>query len=159
MSVETVKNYLNKWGRGGDVLEFEESSATVELAAERLGVEPGRIAKTLCFKKDEGCVLIIASGDVRIDNSKFKAEFGCKATMLPPDDVLRLTGHAVGGVCPFALPAGSLVYADASLKNYDTVFPACGSSNSAIEMRIDELFEYVKIQGWVDVGKEKAAIV
>ncbi|HCA31182.1 MAG TPA: EBSC protein [Ruminococcaceae bacterium] len=155
MSVETVKNYLNRWGRGGDVLEFDESSATVELAAAVLGVEPGRIAKTLCFKSGEGCLLLIAAGDVRIDNPKFKAEFGCKASMLPPDDVLRFTGHEVGGVCPFALPDGTPVYADVSLKQYDTVFPACGSSNSAIQLSTQDLCEYAGIQGWVDVCKQR----
>mgnify|MGYP000987247317 FL=1 len=142
MSVETVKNYLNRWGRGGDVLEFDESSATVELAAAVL-------------KSGEGCLLLIAAGDVRIDNPKFKAEFGCKASMLPPDDVLRFTGHEVGGVCPFALPDGTPVYADVSLKQYDTVFPACGSSNSAIQLSTQDLCEYAGIQGWVDVCKQR----
>ncbi|HHV51563.1 MAG TPA: YbaK/EbsC family protein [Candidatus Avimonas sp.] len=154
MSVEAVKNYLNNWGRGKAVLEFDSSSATVELAARVLGVEPGRIAKTLCFKKGDGCILIVAAGDVKIDNPKFKAEFGFRASMLPPEDVLRLTGHAVGGVCPFAVPEGVPVFADVSLKKYETVFPACGSSNSAIELKLSELEEYAGIVKWVDVCKE-----
>jgi prolyl-tRNA editing enzyme YbaK/EbsC (Cys-tRNA(Pro) deacylase) len=155
MSVQAVKEYLDRWGRGKDVLEFDKSSATVELAADVLGVKPGRIAKTLCFKKGESCILLVAAGDVRIDNSKFKSEFGFRASMLPPDDVLRLTGHAVGGVCPFALPDDIQVYADISLREYDTVFPACGSSNSAIELNLSELSEYVKIERWVDVCKNR----
>ncbi|MDD2362829.1 MAG: YbaK/EbsC family protein [Oscillospiraceae bacterium] len=153
MSVETVKKYFERFGRGCDVLEFDESSATVELAAKAVGVYYGQIAKTLCFKSGEGCILLVAAGDVKIDNTKFKAEFGFKASMLPPDDVKRLTGYAVGGVCPFALPEGSKVYADISLKKFDVVYPACGSSNSAIGLSINELNEYASIQSWVDVCK------
>ena len=155
MSVEDVKKYLDKWGRGKDVLEFDSSSATVELAAAVLGVESGRIAKTLSFKQGEGCILIVTAGDTRIDNSKFKAEIGCRASMLSPDEVLKHTGYAVGGVCPFALPQGLRVYADISLKRYRTIFPACGSSNTAIELTDDELTEYAGIEKWVDVCKTR----
>jgi prolyl-tRNA editing enzyme YbaK/EbsC (Cys-tRNA(Pro) deacylase) len=154
MSVETVKKYLDRWGKGKDVLEFDCSSATVELAAQALGVEPARIAKTLSFKKGDGCILLVAAGDVKVDNSKFKAEFGFRPSMLPPDEVIRLTGYAVGGVCPFALPDGIEVYADVSLQRYETVFPACGSSNSAIRLNPSELNEYAGIKKWVDVCKK-----
>lgn len=153
MSVETVKEYLSRWGKAGEVREFPVSSATVELAAQALGVEPGCIAKTLCFAKGEGCVLVVAAGDARVDNAKFKAEFGQKAKMLPPDRVLALTGHAVGGVCPFALPDGVEVALDRSLERYEAVYPACGSANSAIRLTLDELPEIAGSHRWVDVCK------
>ena len=155
MSLQIVKQYLSQWGRDGDVQEFPVSSATVELAAAALKVEPGRIAKTLSFAKGNGCLLIIASGNVRVDNTKFKQTFGMKAKMLPPDLVLEKTGHAVGGVCPFALPEDAEVYLDVSLREYPTVFPACGSSNSAIELTSEDLVRYSGSIGWVDVCKKK----
>lgn len=153
MSIEKVKAYLEQFGRAKDVLEFETSSATVELAAEAAHVIPARITKTLAFQKDDSCILIAAAGDAKIDNRKFKDEFSMKAKMLSPEQTLSLTGHAIGGVCPFAVPETVQTYADVSLKRFETVFPAAGSSNSAIELTCDELFEYGKCQKWVDVCK------
>ena len=156
MSIEKVRAYFESLGRGKDVLEFETSSATVELAAQAVGVIPARIAKTLSFKtKDGGCILVVAAGDARIDNKKFKATFGCKATMPSAEEVLDFTGHAVGGVCPFAVenPKVSTVL-DVSLQRFDTVFPAAGSSNSAIELTCDELYQYAKASAWVDICKD-----
>lgn len=153
MSVETVKAYLATFGREGDVQEFTTSSATVELAAQALGVEGARIAKTLSFVDGDGCLLVVAAGDAKIDNGKFKAAFGHKATMLSPDQVLALTGHAVGGVCPFALPDGVKVYMDVSLRRFDIIYPACGSANSAIGLTCDELYTYAHALDWVDVCK------
>lgn len=158
MSVQAVKEYLAQWGRDGDVRELGESSATVELAAKALGVEPARIAKTLSFKGAEGCILVVAAGDVKIDNPKFKAQFQCKAKMLTPGEALAYTGHAVGGVCPFALPDSAVkVYLDVSLKRFATVFPACGSGNSAIELSLEELNSYSHAECWVDVCKAATA--
>ena len=155
MSVQTVRAYLDRFGRGGDVLEFEISSATVALAAEAAGVIPARIAKTLSFSKDDSCILVVAAGDARIDNGRFKAQFGLKARMLAPEDALRLTGHAVGGVCPFAIDNERVeVYLDVSLRRFHTVFPAAGSSNSAIELTCDELEQYSGCRAWVDVCKD-----
>jgi len=153
MAIDAVREYLSKWNRDKDILEFDTSSATVVLAAEALGVEPARIAKTIAFRNGEGAMLIVAAGDAKIDNGKFKAEFGFKAKMLTPDETLSITGHAVGGVCPFGLKNDIPVYLDISMKRFDTVFPACGSSNSAIELTCDELEEYSKAQKWVDVCK------
>ncbi|HWI47539.1 MAG TPA: YbaK/EbsC family protein [Rummeliibacillus sp.] len=133
--------------------EYEASSATVDLAAQALGVEPERIAKTLSFRKDDGCILVVAAGDAKIDNAKFKNKFGMKAKMLTPDEVLAKVGHAVGGVCPFGIPESIPVYLDESLKRFKTVYPACGSSNSAIELTCDEIFTYANGQEWVDVCK------
>lgn len=157
MSVEKVREYFARLGRENDILEFAESSATVELAALAVGVEPARIAKTLSFKahSDEGCILIVTAGDARVDNRKFKDEFEMKATMPSPEEVLELTGHAVGGVCPFAVENEEVkTYLDVSLKRFDTVFPAAGSGNSAIELTCEELFEYANAVGWVDVCKD-----
>ena len=139
MSVDKVKQYFSKYGMESKVLEFDVSSATVELAAAALNCEPGRIAKTLSFLVGDEPILIVSAGDVKIDNSKYKKTFGKKAKMLTPDQVVELIGHAVGGVCPFAIKEGVNVYLDASLKKYETVFPACGSSNSAIELTIPEM--------------------
>lgn len=133
--------------------EFTVSSATVELAALALGVEGARIAKTLSFKKDDSCILILAAGDARIDNHKFKDKFHMKAKMLTPDEVLELVGHPVGGVCPFGINEGVDVYLDDSLKRFTTVFPAVGSANSAIELNLDELFKYSNALKWIDVCK------
>lgn len=133
--------------------EFSVSSATVELAALALGVEGARIAKTLSFKKDDSCILILAAGDARIDNRKFKDKFHMKAKMPSPDEVLELVGHPVGGVCPFGINDGIDVYLDESLKRFITVFPAVGSGNSAIELNLDELFKYSNAIEWIDVCK------
>ena len=133
--------------------EFPVSSATVELAALALGVEGARIAKTLSFKKDDSCILILAAGDARIDNRKFKDKFHMKAKMPSPDEVLKLVGHPVGGVCPFGINDGIDVYLDESLKRFTTVFPAVGSENSAIELNLDELFKYSNAIEWINVCK------
>ncbi len=154
MSYQRVREYFRAFGMEGRVWEFETSSATVQLAAETLGVLPARIAKTLSFAMDDGCMLVVAAGDARVDNRKFKDTFGMKAKMLAPDEAERLTGSEVGGVCPFALPEGTQVYLDESLRRFATVFPACGSTNSAIELTNDELFRYSKAQDWVDVCKD-----
>ena len=135
------------------VREFDVSSATVELAAIALGVEGARIAKTLSFKKDDSCILILAAGDARIDNHKFKDKFHMKAKMLAPDEVLALVGHPVGGVCPFGINDGIDVYLDESLKRFETVFPAVGSGNSAIELNLEELYKYSNAREWIDVCK------
>lgn len=154
MSIDLVKTYLAGYGLEKQVREFPVSSATVALAAQALGVLPARIAKTLSFQSDDGCILVVAAGDARIDNAKFKAAFGMKARMLPAQEVLRLTGHAVGGVCPFALNPGVPVYLDQSMRRFDTVFPACGSANSAIELTCAQLEAVSQAQGWVDVCKD-----
>ena len=153
MSIEKVKEFFKSVGIDSRIKEFNESSATVELAAHALGCAPERIAKTLSFKLKDDCILIVTAGDVKIDNSKYKAQFGAKATMLKFDETARLIGHAVGGVCPFAVNDGVKVYLDESLKRFETVFPACGSSNSAIELSMDELQEYSQCKSWVDVCK------
>ena len=134
-------------------MEFDVSSATVELAAKAIGVEGARIAKTLSFKTPEGCMLILAAGDARIDNHKFKETFHLKAKMLTADEVPELVGHPVGGVCPFGCNEGVPVYLDESLRRFETVFPAVGSANSAIELNLDELFRYARALRWVDVCK------
>ena len=154
MSIEACRAYFRALGREKDILEFDVSSATVELAAQAVGCEPARIAKTLSFAVDGGCVLIVCAGDAKIDNPKFKGQFHCKATMLSPDQVLSFTGHAVGGVCPFAVENDAVTtYLDVSLRRFDTVFPAAGSSNSAIELTCEELEQYAKSAGWIDVCK------
>ena len=135
------------------IQEFAVSSATVELAAAALHCEPQRIAKTLSFMVDGHAILVVAAGDAKIDNPKYKAQFGTKARMLSPQEVETLVGHAVGGVCPFAINEGTEVYLDVSLKRFETVFPACGSSNSAIELTIAELEQYSGYVGWIDVCK------
>lgn len=154
MSVERVKEYLKRFGLDGRVIEFTVSSATVALAAEALHCEPGHIAKSLTFMVNGEPVMILASGDARIDNRKYKEEFGTKAKMLTPEDVKELIGHEVGGVCPFAVNEGVKVCLDKSLKKYDTVYPACGSSNSAIPLTIAELEKCSGYTKWVDVSKE-----
>ena len=154
MSIETVRAYFKTCGREGDVLEFPVSSATVELAAQALGVIPARIAKTLSFLVEDRCILILAAGDAKIDNKKYKAQFHTNAKMLLAGQVEPLTGHAVGGVCPFALPEDTTAYLDVSLKRFDTVFPAAGSPNSAIELSCAELEAFSHSAGWVDVCKD-----
>ena len=153
MSVEKVRAYFDACGLPGRVLEFAQSSATVGEAAAVLGCEPGRIAKTLAFAAGEKVFLIVAAGDARIDNAKYKASFGCKAKMLPREETETRTGHPAGGVCPFAVNDGVEVYLDDSLKRFNPVFPACGSANSAIELSLSELERYSVAKGWVDVCK------
>lgn len=154
MSVEKVKNYFSRFDKDKDVIELATSSATVDLAAQALNVIPARIAKTLSFKADEGCILVVTAGDGKIDNKKFKETFNLKAKMLSADEVIGNLGYAVGGVCPFAIENPLVrVFCDVSMKRFDTVFPACGSSNSAIELTCDELFKFSKCTSWVDVCK------
>ena len=155
MSVTEVRSYLKEFNMADRMKDFEASSATVELAAKALGVEEARIAKTLSFYGPDGCcILVVTAGDVKIDNKKFKNMFGLKAKMLRGDDVKKLTGHEKGGVCPFAVKEGVEVYLDESLKRFETVFPAAGSSNSMIELSIEELERYSHSLQWVDVCKE-----
>ncbi len=154
MSVETVRDYLARWGKDKDIRFCEGSSATVELAAQELKVVPGRIAKSLSFYHGEGCVLLVAAGDARVDGGKYKAFFGRRPNMLSGVDVLAFTGHEVGGVCPFALDyERTVVYVDVSLQRFETIFPACGSGNSMIELTCDELFKYAQAKEWIDVCK------
>lgn len=153
MSIEKGRAYFRQFGMEDRVREFDVSSATVELAALALGVEGARIAKTLSFKKDDSCILILAAGDSRIDNHKFKDKFHMKAKMLAPEEVLSIVGHPVGGVCPFGINDGIDVYLDESLKRFETVFPAVGSANSAIELNLDELYKYSNAIEWIDVCK------
>lgn len=153
MSIEKGRAYFRQFGMEDRVLEFNVSSATVELAALARGVEGARIAKTLSFKKGDSCILILAAGDARIDNHKFKDKFHMKAKMPSPDEVLTLVGHPVGGVCPFGINDGIDVYLDESLKRFETVFPAVGSGNSAIELNLDELYKYSNAVEWIDVCK------
>lgn len=153
MSIERVREYFRSLGREQDILEFPVSSATVELAAQAVGVIPARIAKTLSFLVEDGCVLVVAAGDAKVDNSKYKAFFHTKAKMLTPEQAVEMTGHAVGGVCPFANPQGVKTYLDVSLRRFDTVFPAAGNSNSAIELTCPELEQYSGSLAWIDVCK------
>ena len=153
MSIERVKEYFRQYNMEDKILEFDVSSATVELAAQALGCEPQRIAKTLSFKIGDEAILIVAAGDARINNGKYKAKFGIKAKMLSADEVEQMVGHAVGGVCPFGINKGVKVYLDESLKRFETVFPACGSSNSAMEMTMEDLERYSGYEEWVDVCK------
>ncbi|MCI8859509.1 MAG: YbaK/EbsC family protein [Lachnospiraceae bacterium] len=153
MAIEKVKEYFSQYGIEDRVKEFEVSSATVELAAQALHCEPCRIAKTLSFLVNGDPILIVAAGDAKIDNPKYKAQFGTKAKMLTPEEAKEMIGHAVGGVCPFAVNGGVTVYLDESLKRFETVFPACGSSNSAIELTIKELEQYANYAAWIDVCK------
>ena len=154
MAIENVREYLKPFGLDKKIMEFEVSSATVALAAKALGTEEARIAKTLSLEaKDGTCLLVVAAGDVKIDNHKFKEAFGFKAKMLSFDDVLIKTGHAAGGVCPFANPEGTQIFLDESLRRFETVFPACGSANSAIELSPETLFDISHALGFVDVCK------
>jgi len=153
MAIEKVRKYFEKYGIANRIQEFDVSSATVELAAKALHCEPCRIAKTLSFMVDEHPVLIVAAGDAKINNPKYKLQFKTKAKMLSPDETELLIGHAVGGVCPFAVNTDVVIYLDLSLKRFQTVFPACGSSNSAIELSIEELEQYSLFTAWIDVCK------
>ena len=152
MSIERVRAFMRERNMEDRILEFDVSSATVALAAEAVGCAPERIAKTLSFLVDGGAVLVVAAGDARVDNPKFKAQFYTKAKMLTPEEAVNLVGHAVGGVCPFAVNEGVKVYLDESLRRFETVFPACGSSNSAIELTLPEL-EQLSGGEWIDVCK------
>ena len=154
MSLEKAKAYLTEKGYGDRVIELDESSATVQDAANALGVEPGRIAKTLSFVTPAGPILILAEGTARVDNRKFKDTFMTKAKMIPFEDVEPLTGHAPGGVCPFGINDGVLVWLDKSLKKYDVVYPAAGNGQSAVRLTVNELYEVSNSEGWVDVCKE-----
>jgi prolyl-tRNA editing enzyme YbaK/EbsC (Cys-tRNA(Pro) deacylase) len=153
MSIARVREFFKRYGLENKIMEFSASSATVALAAEALGVIEARIAKTLSFKKDDGCILVVTAGDAKIDNTKFKSEFSMKARMLTPEEVITLVGHEIGGVCPFGINENIPVYLDISMKRFDTIFPACGSSNSAIEFSCEELFNYSHGVRWVDVCK------
>lgn len=156
MSIERVRAFLKEKGMEDRVQEFAVSSATVELAAQALGVEGARIAKTLSFLTPEGPILVVAAGDGRVDNHKFKETFHCKAKMIPTEQVEELIGHRVGGVCPFAVKKGVRTYLDDSMKRFETVYPACGSANSAIELTLEELESLSGALSWVDVCKDLA---
>lgn len=155
MSVQLVREYLAAFGKAEAVMEFDSSSATVELAAQAVGTEPARIAKTLSFQNQagDGCILVVMAGDAKADNRKFKDQFGFKARMLAHEDALAFTGHAVGGVCPFALPSKVPVYLDASMRRFDIIYPAAGSANSAVALTCEELERCSRAAGWVDVCK------
>lgn len=154
MAIDTVRVYLKGFGMEDRIREFETSSATVQLAAEALGTQPKRIAKTLAFRKDEGTMVVVAAGDAKVDNAKFRSVFAQKARMLSPEETLEKTGHAIGGVCPFGLLPGVEVFLDVSLKRFATVYPACGSANSAIELTPEELEQTSGSTVWVDVCKD-----
>jgi prolyl-tRNA editing enzyme YbaK/EbsC (Cys-tRNA(Pro) deacylase) len=153
MAIEKVKEYFKQFGIEDRIQEFTVSSATVELAAAALGCEPCRIAKSLAFMTEEGPILVVAAGDAKVDNPKYKAQFHTKAKMLTPDEAVELIGHAVGGVCPFAVNKGVKIYLDESLKRFETVYPAAGSANSAVELTLPELEKYSAAIGWIDVCK------
>ncbi len=153
MSIEKVREYFKALGISDRIMEFDVSSATVPLAALALGCSEAEIAKSMSFRDGDGCMIVVTAGDGRIDNRKFRDTFSFKAKMLPADETAELVGHAVGGVCPFALKEGTRVFLDVSLKRFGTVFPACGSSNSAIPLSPEELFGYSSAEGWVDVCK------
>ena len=153
MSIERVKEYFGKFNMADRIQEFDVSSATVELAAQALHCEGCRIAKSLSFKVADKPIVIVVAGDAKVDNAKYKHQFGAKAKMLTVEEAVELIGHAVGGVCPFAVNEGVTVYLDESLKRFETVFPACGSSNSAIELTIEELETYSGYTEWVNVCK------
>lgn len=155
MSIEKARTYLKQWNKDSEIQEFEVSSATVALAARALNTAEARIAKSLSFKIGSGGVLIVVAGDVKVDNRKFKDEFGCKAAMLSPEEVAAMIGHEIGGVCPFGINGDVDVYLDVSLQRFDTVYPACGSPNSAIQLSCDELEMISKPRKWVDVCKMK----
>ena len=154
MSIERVREYFRKFDMEERIMEFPISSATVELAAQAVGCEPARIAKTLSFLVDGQAVLIVAAGDAKVDNSRYKGFFHTKAKMLAPEQVTELIGHAIGGVCPFGVNEGVRVFLDESLKRFETVYPAAGSSNSAIEMTMEDLETYSGFEAWVDICKD-----
>lgn len=156
MSIERVTAYFQQYGREQDIMQFPVSSATVELAAQALHCEPALIAKTLSFMGSDGPLLIVMAGDKKLDNKKYKANFHTKAKMLKGDEVEQLIGHAIGGVCPFGINDGVKVYLDSTLKRFDYVYPACGSSNSAIKLSVAELFEFSHAQSFIDIAQEPA---
>ena len=156
MAIEKVKEYFKKFNKEKDVIELKESSATVHDAAIALGCDEAHIAKTMSYIVNEKPILIVLAGDIFVDNSKFKQQFFCKAKMIPIDLLDELIGHKAGGVCPFAIKDGVLVYLDESLKRFEYVYPACGSSNSAIKLTIEELEKYSNYKEWIDVGKQKS---
>ena len=152
MSIEQVRSYLSRWNREKDIIEMDISTATVALAAAALGVIPARISKSISLRdRNNNAMVVVTAGDMKIDNKKFRGHFGFKPKMLNPEETFEYTGHAIGGVCPFALPEEMEVYLDISMKRFETVFPACGSSNSAIELKPAELDEYSQSRGWIDV--------
>ena len=152
MSIEEVRSYLSRWNRDKDIIEMDISTATVELAARALGVIPARIAKSISLRgSDSNAMIVVTAGDVKLDNKKFRSHFSFKPRMLTHEEALEFTGHAIGGVCPFALPEDVIVYLDNSLKRFTTIFPACGSGNSAIELTLAELEQYSQSKGWLDV--------
>lgn len=153
MSIEKVREYLKQFNKDNDIQEMEESTATVELAALALDTEEARIAKSLSFYDNDSAMVIVVAGDAKIDNRKFKDYFGFKARMLVPEDTEKFTGHAIGGVCPFALPDNVKVYLDESMKRFESMFPACGSGNSAIELKLDELEQTSGSNTWINVCK------
>ncbi len=153
MSAEKAKAQLEKYGLGGRVKTFSQSSATVELAAKALGCEPARIAKSITFLVNDKAVMVVAAGDVKIDNAKFKAKFGVKAKMLSAEQAVDMVGHAVGGVCPFGVNEGVEVYLDESLKRFEIIYPACGTANTAVELSVPELEKCSEYREWVDVCK------
>ena len=155
MSIKRAREYFSSFNLQDRILEFDVSSATVELAAEAVGCEPERIAKTLSFMVNGDCILIVTAGDRKIDNTKYKAQFVTKAKMLAPDEVEVTIGHGIGGVCPFGINEGVIVYLDESLMRFDSVYPACGSANSAIGLSIEELEKYSNSAAWIDVCKER----
>ncbi len=157
MAIDKVRAYFRQFAMENDILEFPVSSATVELAAAALGCEPCRIAKSLSFKLNGSPILIVAAGDARIDNKKYRVQFGAKAVMLHGEEVEQLIGHGIGGVCPFAVNEGVTVYLDESLKRFDSVYPACGSANSAIRLTIPQLEEHSGYTAWIDVSKDVEA--
>lgn len=154
MAIERVREYFDQFGMTDRIREFDESSATVAEAAHAVGCEPAHIAKTLSFKVGDQPILIVAAGDAKVANPKYKARFGAKAKMLTPDEAVEMVGHAVGGVCPFGINDGVRVFLDESLKRFDTVYPAAGSGNSAIGLTLDELERYSGSEAWVDVCKD-----
>lgn len=152
MSIESVRNYFKTLKMEDEIIEFQTTTATVHLAAEALGVLPARICKTISFQGKDGCILVQTAGDTKIKNKKFKDTFELKAKMLSAEDVLKYTGHEVGGVCAFAIPEGNVkIYCDQSMKRFETLYPACGSSNSAIKLTPDEIYKYSKSIDWIDV--------
>jgi prolyl-tRNA editing enzyme YbaK/EbsC (Cys-tRNA(Pro) deacylase) len=153
MGIDQVRAYLRHWGKDADIIELDASTATVDEAAAALGLIPARIAKSISLKQGDDAAVVVTAGDMKLDNRKYKDHFGRKARMLSAGEALAFTGHAVGGVCPFGLPPGVGVYLDVSMKRFETVYPACGSGNSAIELTPDELNEYSQSRGWVDVCK------
>lgn len=153
MAIELVREYLKSYNREQDIIELNESSATVELAAVALGTQPERIAKSLSFMGSDGALLVVCAGDCKVDNRAFKEQFGVKAKMLKPEEVEQYTNHTIGGVCPFAIPLKTKIYLDVSLQRFATIFPACGSSNSAIQLTCEELEQLLPTSSWVDVCK------